>query len=93
MIDFTETCKTATKELTWLIDRAKLKKEYDECLEKSFTGKMPYPMFIKLMRNNKWGRVSENGKYEWNVQSMNAGLSYNTKTGIIQFTYYVAKQH
>ncbi len=95
MTNFIETKEKASKELTWLISSAKVSKEYDECVEKNYTGKLPYAMVMKVLKNNTWGVVSENGKngfnHLWIAQSENAGLTYQAKTGILTFTFYEGK--
>lgn len=95
MTTFIETQKNASKELAWLINSAKVTNQYDECVEKKYIGKLPYAMAMKVIKNNTWGLVTENGKngynHLWIAQSMNAGLTYQSKTGLLEFTFYEGK--
>lgn len=84
-----------TNELNWMIKAAKTTKEYAECVEKKFIGKLPYRMVMNAILNNKWTNKSEDNTY-WNVSNtdsdkVNYSIHYTTKTGIVEFTIYEAK--
>lgn len=76
--------------LNWIKEKAQQTKEYDECYEYSFNGKIPYRMAMEIIQKNKWDSVYEN-KNVWNVSNPNMGISYNLKTGILSYSNYVAK--
>jgi hypothetical protein len=60
----------ATNEINWMSSKATVTKEYDECVERKFIGKLPYAMVMKAINNNKWDVKSEGGQGEssyWNV--------------------------
>lgn len=92
MKTFADTQKRATKELIWLINSAKITNKYEDCVEKKYIGKLPYSMIMKVLKNNDWGNVTENGKggynHLWIAQSMNCGLTFQHKTGLVVFTFY-----
>ena len=86
---------TTSNELNWMIKAAKITKEYAECIEKKFTGKLPYRMVMNAILNNTWTNKSENNAY-WNVSNtdsdvINYSLHYTMKTGIVEFTIYEAR--
>lgn len=86
---------TISNELNWMIKAAKITKEYVECVEKKFTGKLPYRMVMNAILKNEWTNKSENNAY-WNVSNtksdkVNYSLHYTMKTGIVEFTMYEAK--
>jgi hypothetical protein len=86
---------TTSNELNWMIKAAKITKEYAECVEKKFTGKLPYRMVMNAILKNEWTNKSENNAY-WNVSNTNSekvnySLHYTMKTGIVEFTMYEAK--
>lgn len=87
---------TAIKNLNWLIQKSEVSKTYPgECVEKSFKGKLPYRMVMDLIKGvgADWDTVSESGQgfnHHWYASKENMGLSYQTKTGLVQFTYYEA---
>ena len=91
MTNFIETKTTASKELQWLINNAKVVKEYPgECIERRFEGRLPYRMAMKAIKDNKWGDISEGGQGQnqwWCARSLNAGMSFYPKTGKVQFSY------
>ena len=84
-----------TKELNWMLNAAKITKEYAECIEKKFTGKLPYRMVMNAILNNSWTNKSENNSY-WSVSNtdsdkMNYSIYYTMKTGVVEFTVLEAK--
>jgi hypothetical protein len=84
-----------TKELNWMLNAAKITKEYAECVEKKFTGKLPYRMVMNAILNNSWTNKSENNSY-WSVSNtdsdkMNYSIYYTMKTGAVEFTVLEAK--
>lgn len=84
-----------TKELNWMFNAAKFNKEYAECIEKKFTGKLPYRMVMNAILNNSWTNKSENNSY-WSVSNtdsdkMNYSIYYTMKTGVVEFTVLEAK--
>jgi hypothetical protein len=86
---------TTSNELNWMMKAAKITKEYAECVEKKFTGKLPYRMVMNAILNNEWTNKSENNAF-WNVSNTNSekinfSLHYTMKTGIVEFTIYEAK--
>ncbi|MCF8339738.1 MAG: hypothetical protein K9I82_02095 [Chitinophagaceae bacterium] len=84
-----------TKELNWMLNAAKFNKEYAECIEKKFTGKLPYRMVMNAILNNSWTNKSENNSY-WSVSNtdsdkINYSIYYTMKTGVVEFTVLEAK--
>jgi len=84
-----------SKELNWLMKSAKFTKDYTECIEKKFLGKLPYRMVMNAIKNNEWTNKSEDNSF-WNVSNTNSekinfSLHYTMKTGIVEFTIYEAK--
>lgn len=84
-----------TKELNWMFNAAKITKEYAECVEKKFTGKLPYRMVMNAILNNSWTNKSENNSY-WSVSNtdsdkINYSIYYTMKTGVVEFTVLEAK--
>ena len=84
-----------TKELNWMLNAAKITKEYAECVEKKFTGKLPYRMVMNAILNNSWTNKSENNSY-WSVSNtdsdeINYSIYYTMKTGVVEFTVLEAK--
>jgi len=78
-------------ELKWVIDHTSVVKEYpNECVEKSFKGKITYKMAMAIILKNEWEKVDEYSSHLWYASKMNMGLSYNEKTGILDFTMTVA---
>jgi hypothetical protein len=89
-----ETATKNTTELVWLMNSATIIKEHAECIEKKFTGKLPYRMVMNAILNNEWTCKSENNNY-WTVSNTNSehvqyGLHYSMKTGIVEFVIYQA---
>ena len=95
MTNFIETQKNASKGLLWLIGASKVTQQYEDCNEKKYTGKLPYAMMMEIIKKNSWGLVTENGKngYNliWTAKSNEAGLTYQPKTGLVNFTFYEGK--
>lgn len=94
--NFIETLATATSELKWLVGKCQVVKEYEDCVEKRFDGKLNYTMVMKIIKKNAWGAISEGGKGAgqwWLAQSTNAGLTFYPKTGMVNFNFYEAKQN
>ena len=84
-----------TKELNWMLNAAKITKKYAECVEKKFTGKLPYRMVMNAILNNIWTNKSENNSY-WSVSNtdsdkINYSIYYTMKTGVVEFTVLEAK--
>lgn len=84
-----------TKELTWMMKAAKITKEYAECIEKKYVGKLPYRMVINAILNNTWTNSKETNNF-WNVsntesEKINYSLYYSDKTGIVELTIYESK--
>jgi len=90
---------TISKELNWLMKAARYNKEYAECIEKKFTGRLPYRMIMSAIQKNKWSNKSEGGQGKnayWSAsntekENINYSLYYNCYTGVIEFTIYEAK--
>jgi len=84
-----------SKELNWLMTSAKITKEYDDCIQKTFVGRLPYRMVMNAIQKNEWSNISENNSY-WNVSNtksdkINYSIHYTMKTGIAEFSMYEAK--
>lgn len=84
-----------SKELSWLMKAAKKYKEYPECVQKTFIGKLPYRMVMNAILKNKWTNISENNTY-WSAsntdsQKFNYSIYYTIKTGVVEFSVSEAK--
>jgi hypothetical protein len=88
-----------SSEINWMISKAVTVKEYAECIEKKFTGVLPYAMIMKAIKNNTWNVKEEGGQGRnafWNVffnasESVNYGFHYNCNSGVVEFTIFEAK--
>jgi hypothetical protein len=88
-----------SKELNWLMKAAKYSKEYTECIEKKFTGRLPYRMIMNAIQKNKWSNKAEGGQGKnayWSVsntenENVNYSIYYNCYSSVVEFTIYEAK--
>lgn len=91
--------ESMTSELNWMFKAAKQTKEYDECIEKKFSGRLPYRMVMNAILKNQWTNKSEGGSGKdsfWSVSNTNSdrinySIYYNCHTGVVDFTLYEAK--
>lgn len=88
-----------TSELKWLFNKATLNKEYEDCLELKFVGRLNYMMVMKAIKNNSWSNISEGGQGRnsfWNCfnnesEKLNYSIHFNTYSNVVEFTILKSK--
>lgn len=94
MTTINETMATANNQLQWAFSKAVVSNQYEECVEKKFSGRVHPEFARKIIYKNNWNQISSNLKNGIKAidyaSSQNIGVEYVHATGKLTLTYYEA---